>query len=783
MTTTDTPAATPTPPQPAPKKRRGRWWKILLALVLFILILILLAPTILSTAFGTSIILGQINKRIAGKIEASDISLGWFSGASLRNLRLLDPDGHEVLNIPTLNTNLTLLDAINKSFNNLNLLLRGKSATLVTNPDGTSNLSRALASPTAKTPATTAPANNNTASSTPQTIHATIDAQYDAISINSPNAAPVTLSNLTTKGTLDTNGGTTDLHLSANAASGNNPPATLTANANGIFFDHGKLKPLGSITGTADAHAQSIDLAALSPFLTTAGLKLTITGNSNIDFNLSQNAGAQVATSKVTVNNLTATGDLLKGDTLKRNQLTLNLDAALKGESVDLRSLQLATSDINAQLSGTLLTSTAPTAPLPPLTIKSNIDVAALKKDLPHLLASVPDTQLTLALTGIADTAKKLFTTTADSTITEKDPASNKSTTLALAKNSVLSWGNNPDDIHATATINWQRLQQLAAKSLPEGTTLQGTRTIPIHLAGSITNAPGLNAFKNFTLDPTTIGWDQISSEGLTLGKADVGIQLKNGLLSLTPTNIPASGGTLHLAGRVDLNQTPAAYILDKGANPLPIIEKLQLNKQIAAGPLAFLPLSWGAGGADKNNPTLGDVSGELNVSLNGAFIPLNADAFKQKAATAGALNISNLSTNAPFFSQLLTALGPIAKITQPDILNIRGANIPNTPFNLANGKVSYQNLTLGTAKQSIQFSGSVGLDKSLAMNVQIAASGLTIPIPVGLSGTTTSPQLSINANPLNADKNNPQNLNNTINGATSVLEQLLNKNKDKKKK
>ena len=772
-------SSTPSPaPAPAPPKRRGRWWKILLGIVVVLLLLLLLAPTILSTGFGTSIILGQINKRIAGTVQADTISIGWFSGASITNLRLNDPDGKEVLNIPTLTTNISLLNAINKSFNNLNLVLRGKDANLITNPDGTSNLSRALRQqnprrtrpqqPAAASPPAAPPADAE--NTTTQTIHATIDAQFDAITATSTNAAPVTIQNLTTKGVLDTAGGNTDIHLSADAKSGNGAPATITAALTGIFFENGALKPLSSLNGTAEVHAHSIDLAAISPFLSTAGLNLHLTGNSSIDFTLAQSAGAQTATGKITVNNLVATGDLLKGDTLKRNLLTINLTATLKPDSIDLHPLELTTDALNAQLTGTLLTSAAPSAPLPPLTIKSTIDLAALKKDLPHLLGNVPDTQVAINLAGIADTAKKIFTASADSTLAEKDPASTNATSLALTKGSILSWGDAPQDIRGSATINWQRLQQLAGKSLPDGTTLQGTRTIPIHLAGAMGKDPGLNAFKSFTLDPTSIGWDQIAADGFTLGKADLGIQLKNGLLSLSPTDVPANGGTIHLGGRVDLNQTPAAYILDKTPQGTPLIKGVQLNKQIAAGPLAFLPLSWGA---DKNNPALGEVGGQLNVTLNDAFIPLDSDAFKTKGATSGTLNISNLTTNAPVFSQLLAAIAPLVKVTQTNILNIRGGSIPNAPFALANGKVTYENLSLGTATQSIRFSGSVGLDKSLTMSVQVTASGITIPMPIGLSGTTSDPKLSLA--PIG---NSTQNLGNSLQGA---LQQLLNKDKKKK--
>ncbi|HUO10008.1 MAG TPA: hypothetical protein VM008_17010 [Phycisphaerae bacterium] len=773
MTTTETPTS-PTPPSPLPqKKRRGRWWKILLIFVLLLLLVVLLAPTLLSTGAGTRFILGQINKRIAGTVEADNISLGWFSGASISGLRLKDPEGQEVFNIPSINTGLTLLNAINKSFDSLNLVLRGKNANLITNADGTSNLSRALASRTPPTPPAATPAQPPATSSNPPTIHATIDAQFDSITCTSPNAAPVIIQNLATNGILDTNGGTTDLRIKAQAQTGNNNPATITAAMNGNFFDHGKLKPLGAIGGTAEAHVQSIDLAALAPFLATAGLKLTLAGTSGLDFNLAQNNGAQTATAKITINQLVASGDLLKGDTFRRNLVTITLNSTLKGDAVDLHPLQLDAEAINAQLTGNLQTSGTTTGTLPPLSVQSTLDVAALKKELPHLLGDVPDTQVTIALTGIADTAKKLFTVTADSNIAEKDLASNAGNSIALAKGSVLSWGDGPDDIHAAASINWQRIQAILGKRMPEGTTIQGTRTINLHLSGAMAKAPGLGAFKGFTLDPTTIGWDQIATEGLTLGKADIGMQLKDGILTLTPTDIPANEGTMRIAGRVDLNQNPAAYILDKQPQGTPLIKGLQLNKDIAAGPLAFLPLAWGAG---KNSPTLGSVGGQLNVTLQEAFIPLDADAFKTKGTTSGSLNISNLSTSAPVFTQLLTTLGPIAKITQPDLLTIHGGSIPDTPFALANGKVSYQNLTLGTAKESLQFSGSVGLDKSLAMSVTITASGMHIPVPISLGGTTAKPTLT-----LAPGAGGDQNIGNTVQDLTSGLNQLLNNKKKKK--
>src|SRR4051794_17668386 len=90
-------AAPSTPASPTLPRKRGRWWKILLPVVLVLFLLVLLAPTILSTGMGKSILLGQINSRVPGKVTADSLSLGWFSGAKVRKLEFTDPQGKSVV--------------------------------------------------------------------------------------------------------------------------------------------------------------------------------------------------------------------------------------------------------------------------------------------------------------------------------------------------------------------------------------------------------------------------------------------------------------------------------------------------------------------------------------------------------------------------------------------------------------------------------------------------------------------------------------------------------------
>ncbi|HQL72909.1 MAG TPA: hypothetical protein PLD58_07010 [Phycisphaerae bacterium] len=73
--------------------------RILLAILLLIVILIALAPTIVSSSWGTGMVLSQVNSRIRGQIAVRAISVGWFSPLQVDGLTITDPQGRETLNL------------------------------------------------------------------------------------------------------------------------------------------------------------------------------------------------------------------------------------------------------------------------------------------------------------------------------------------------------------------------------------------------------------------------------------------------------------------------------------------------------------------------------------------------------------------------------------------------------------------------------------------------------------------------------------------------------------
>ena len=93
--------------EPHPKKRgsprdrpiRRRWRRRLLIAAGVLFLLVAMVPWILSSSPGTSLILSLVNKKMRGKVEVQDLSLSWIGPIRLKKLRLLDPDGVEVLNV------------------------------------------------------------------------------------------------------------------------------------------------------------------------------------------------------------------------------------------------------------------------------------------------------------------------------------------------------------------------------------------------------------------------------------------------------------------------------------------------------------------------------------------------------------------------------------------------------------------------------------------------------------------------------------------------------------
>ncbi|MHC4758502.1 MAG: hypothetical protein ACYTE8_07575 [Planctomycetota bacterium] len=75
---------------PASKKRKKWWLRLLLVFLLVIVTLIALLPTIVSSEMISSAILARINDSAPGRLDFTDLSMGWTKGIKVSDISYTD---------------------------------------------------------------------------------------------------------------------------------------------------------------------------------------------------------------------------------------------------------------------------------------------------------------------------------------------------------------------------------------------------------------------------------------------------------------------------------------------------------------------------------------------------------------------------------------------------------------------------------------------------------------------------------------------------------------------
>lgn len=401
--------------------------------------------------------------------------------------------------------------------------------------------------------------------------------------------------------------------------------------------------------------------------------------------------------------------------------------------------------------------------------------------------ATLPPTNVVVDVHVAVDPKRSRFDVLDRFLVQEKDPQTGQGDSVRLEKGSRFAWGSADAKNPAPATIDAQgaaqydlaRLTKLLAGFLPEGMTGSGQRTVAFHLVGPLTSDAGLQRFRKLELrdtPPTAVGWDAINlpSYGLELGKADLGVTLRGGVLTLKRSVIPANGGAITVVGYLNLNEKQPTFVIPETPGGVPLIEQVRLNKQLAAGPLDAFPIAWGASKGESDRTV---VTGTVNVNLNGASLPLDVAQLQKTGTISGVLSLEQFTSNAAIYSMLTN----VVRLGQTEN-GVRSITVRDVRFELRDGKVRYQNFTLPMGSVTLSFSGEVGLGSDskngapLSMDVTVSERRLPVPITVHLEGTTRNPVPKVDAKALE------KSVQKTIeNAGPKVLEDLLKRGLKKK--
>ena len=211
------------------------------------------------------------------------------------------------------------------------------------------------------------------------------------------------------------------------------------------------------------------------------------------------------------------------------------------------------------------------------------------------------------------------------------------------------------------------------------------------------------------------LGWDALKAYGFDVGKGELTAKLADGRGTISPISATFGGGRITLTPTVRLD-TPAAEV---SFAPGKVVDKATLTPAATAGAVGYaLPAIANSAHAE----------GQVSLVLGDNRVPLGDFS---KASMRGQLLLHKATVGAgPVMTEVFKLLGqPSARMTL--------ANEVPVPVAVEAGRVHHQNLALTVNGYTVKTSGSVGLDGSLSMFVDV-------PIPGTFPGLKNNPALKM---------------------------------------
>ncbi|MCE5341526.1 MAG: hypothetical protein LLF92_10455 [Planctomycetaceae bacterium] len=270
------------------------------------------------------------------------------------------------------------------------------------------------------------------------------------------------------------------------------------------------------------------------------------------------------------------------------------------------------------------------------------------------------------------------------------------------------------------ADYNLASVTSLISPFMPSGLSATGNRSDTISFSSVYPKQqPAL--FKSNLNAKGTFGFDTAQYMGFDIGKTNFNLAVNKGLMTIAPFTTTINQGKLNFAGDADFASKPSMYKMPKA---MKVLDKIQINKKTTDTLLMYV------------NPIFAnvlDVSGTLNFDCNEMAFPLE-NGYKNKIYIVGKFEINNLQlANAGLLNQILNAAGG----SSGGIFTISP-----TAFTVKDGIVSYDRMDMSFGGKTVTFSGQIGLDERVNMQVtvpyQLSGQNLTVP----LKGTLSKPEI-----------------------------------------
>jgi hypothetical protein len=336
-----------------------------------------------------------------------------------------------------------------------------------------------------------------------------------------------------------------------------------------------------------------------------------------------------------------------------------------------------------------------------------------------------------------------------------------QSSTLQAAAKGTVERLTTAANVNLAGNVNYDLAQvtPLLAPYIGDGVKLVGREQARFALAGQL-NSPD-TVFRSVSLAPQPanhwsrrvraqfeLPWSGASVYGLPVGPGSISAVLGDGGVRIEPLSLAVGEGQLTLAPNLRLDPPPAELTHAAG----PVVTNVRISPEVSEAMLKYVaPVLAGATQSE----------GLFSMQLDGARLPLGE---LKRLDSAGKLTVHSvrvvpgaLAREWIGLAQQIEAIArrrdPLALAQKPPVtlLAIRDQQVN---FRVVEGRVHHQNMEFQVGDIVMRTQGSVGLDETLSLMLQVPIQDAWIasqPLLAGLkgqslqlpiSGTLTRPQM-----------------------------------------
>ena len=268
----------------------------------------------------------------------------------------------------------------------------------------------------------------------------------------------------------------------------------------------------------------------------------------------------------------------------------------------------------------------------------------------------------------------------------------------------VVRLGTEPDlQLAGRIDYDMDRFSQFLRSTVGEGIRLGGRGSSPFSYQGVWGSESAVAA--------ASLGWTWAQLYGFALGAGELQASLSKGALEIRPLDLECNEGRLRVAPQLVLAREPKEITLGPGR----VVDHVRITPAMCASLLQYMaPLLAGVTSAE----------GRFSIDVDSFRLPLVRRGAQAGAASTGLVNwweaeiagklVIHSAQIGPGF--LIRELAQLFGRATPAYL-VQESTIP---FQLSKGRVHHQQMDLVFNEVKLRSYGSVGLDQSLAMTIEM---------------------------------------------------------------